>query len=115
MLSLKADLPAVINRLEQGAADGSIDKKEWDALSDFMRKVYKGGEDMKAYVKGGSIYDPEKKKKAEEDYKLLQKLAQAGDPPISKEDANGLAAVLKKAVLVLDNFFELLQDIPDEI
>ncbi len=115
MLSLKSDLPAVIKRLEQGAEDGSIDKKEWDALGDFMRKVYKGGDDMKAYTKGGAIYDPEKKKKAEEYFKFLQKLAQAGDGPISKEDAKGLADVLKKADRVMDEFFELLRDVPDEI
>jgi len=115
LLSLKSDLPAVIKRLSEGGADGSIDKKEWDALSDFMRKVYKGGDDMKAFVKGGGIYDPEKKKKAEEDFKLLQKLAQAGDGPISKEDATALKNVLTKADLVLEDFFELLRDVPDEI
>lgn len=80
-----------------------------------MRKVYKGGDDMKAFVKGGGIYDPEKKKKAEEDFKLLQKLAQAGDGPISKEDATALKNVLTKADLVLEDFFELLRDVPDEI
>ena len=118
LLSLKSDLPAVIKRVTEGGAEGSetpIDKKEWDALSDFMRKVYKGGDDMKSYIKGGAIYDPEKKKKAEEDYKLLQKIAQAGDTPISKEDAQGLAGVLRKADAVLDDFFELLRDVPDEI
>ena len=114
LLSLKEDLPAVIKRVTEGGADGSIDKKEWDALSDFMRKVYKGGDDMKAFTKG-SIYEPEKKKKAEEDYKLMQKLAQAGDPPISKEDAAGLVLVLKKAKFVLEDFFDLLSDVPDEI
>ena len=69
LLSLKSDLPAVIKRVTEGGAEGSetpIDKKEWDALSDFMRKVYKGGDDMKSYIKGGAMYDPEKKKKAEE-------------------------------------------------
>ena len=42
-------------------------------------------------------------------------MAQAGDGPISKEDAMGLAGVLKNAKLVLDDFFELLRDILDEI
>jgi hypothetical protein len=118
LLSLKSDLPVVIKRVNEGGATDSstpIDKKEWDALSDFMRKVYKGGEDMKSYTKGGGIYDPEKKKKAEEDYKLLQRIAQAGDVPISKEDPAGLAGVLRKADAVMDDFFELLRDIPDEI
>ena len=43
MLSLKTDLTAVVKRLQEGAADGFIDKKEWNALSDFMSKVYKQG------------------------------------------------------------------------
>lgn len=118
LLSLKTDLPSVIKRVTEGGAADSptpIDKKEWDALSDFMRKLYKSGEDMKSFIKGGAIYDPEKKKKAEADYKLLQKIAQAGDVPISKEDAAGLAGILRKADAVLEDFFELLRDIPDEI
>jgi hypothetical protein len=40
-------------------------------------------------------------------------MAQAGDGPISKEDAMGLAGVLKNAKLVLDDFFELLRDVPE--
>ena len=45
-----------------------IDKKEWDNLSDFLRKLYKGGDDMKSTAKS-SIYDPKKKKKAEREGK----------------------------------------------
>lgn len=114
LLSLKADLPLVISRVKNASSDNPIDKKEWDNLSDFMRRIYKGGEDMKSFAKTG-IYDPEKKKKADDDIKALQKYAQAGDPPISKEDADGLLAVLTKCDLVLENFFDLLRDIPDEI
>ena len=90
-----------------------IDSKEWGALNDFNRILYKGGEDMKVVSK--TIYDPAKKKKAEEDIKLLQKLAQAGDIPVSKQDAEGLKVILQKSTLVIDDFFELLRDVPDEI
>lgn len=69
---------------------------------------------MKSFAKS-SIYDPEKKKSADEDVKLLQKLAQAGDPVVSKEDAAAYATILKKSYDVLDNFFDLLRDVPDEL
>jgi hypothetical protein len=114
ILSLKNDLPRVISRVKTASPDNPIDRKEWDNLSDYMRRIYKGGEDMKSFAKTG-IYDPEKKKKADEDVKALQKFAQAGDGPISKEDAAGLADILKKCDLVLEDFFELLRDVPDEI
>ena len=114
MLSLKTDLTAVVKRLQEGSADGSIDKKEWDALSDFMSKVYKGGEDMKAFTKGGAIYNPEKKKKAEEDHKFLQKWHRPGMVLFRRRmHAMGLAGVLKNAKLVMDDFFELLRDVPE--
>ncbi len=112
LLNLQNDLTAVIKRVSDNASE--IDKKEWDNLSDFMKKVYKGGDDMKAFAKT-SIYEPEKKKKAEEDFKLLQKLAQAGDGPISKQDAAGFSIVLKKCNATIEDFFELLRDVPDEI
>lgn len=140
LLVLKSDVAAVIRRLSKAKVSTSslstateqitksenddalakIDDKEWDALSEFMRKVYKGGDDMKSYTKGGgggSILgsDKEKKEKAEEYAKLLQKIAQAGDGPISKKDVEGLMGLLKKAEVVLQDFFELLRDVPDEI
>ena len=76
--------------------------------------MYKGGEDMKTFTKT-SIYDPEKKKKAEECVKFLQKFAQAGDGPVSKQDAEGYATILKKSDDVLETFFDLLRDVPDEL
>ena len=68
---------------------------------------------MKVVAK--TIYDPAKKKKAEEDIKALQKLAQAGDIPVSKEDAQGFKTVLEKSSLVIEDFFDLLRDVPDEL
>ena len=69
---------------------------------------------MKGIAKS-TIYDPAKKTKADEDIKLLQKLAQAGDASVSKQDAAAYALLTKKATFVLDDFFDLLRDVPDEI
>ena len=102
----------VITRVSEHA--DQIDKKEWDNLQEFLRILYKASDDMKSITKA-SIYDPEKKKKAEEDIKLLQKFTQLGDNPVSKQDAPGYAEIIKKCVLIIDNFFDLLRDVPDEI
>mmetsp|Transcript_3610 Transcript_3610/g.4762 ORF Transcript_3610/g.4762 Transcript_3610/m.4762 type:complete len:212 (-) Transcript_3610:141-776(-) len=112
IINLKSDIPLIIKRVSENASE--IDKKEWDNLSDFLRRLYKGGDDMKSFAKT-SIYDPSKKKQADDDVKLLQKLAQAGDGPVSKQDAEGYALILKKSYDVLENFFELLRDVPDEL
>jgi len=112
LVRLKSDLGGVIKRVTEKADE--IDKKEWDNLQEFLRILYKGSDDMKAITKN-SIYDPAKKKKAEEDIKLLQKFTQLGDNPVTKQDAPGLADILKKCELILDNFFDLLRDVPDEI
>jgi len=112
LIRLKDDLKAVITRVTEHPDE--LDKKEWDNLSDFLRILYKGSEDMKSIAKS-TIYDPEKKKKAEEDVKYIQKVSQLGDGPVSKQDAEGLAKILTKSYLVIDDFFELLRDVPDEI
>jgi len=90
-----------------------LDKKEWDNISDFLRNLYRSGEDLKSIQKG--MYDPEKKKEADQIIKLIQKVAQAGDGPVSKQDPEALLILTKKATKLLDDFFELLRDVPDEI
>jgi len=102
----------VNKRLAENAE--KIDKNEWDNLSDFMRLVYRCGEDMKAITKS-SIYDSEKKKKANEVISTLQKLAQASDSAVSKEDTAALLSITKKVAILVDDFFELLRDVPDEL
>jgi hypothetical protein len=68
---------------------------------------------MKAMASG--IYDPDKKTKAQEDIKLLQKYAKAGEGPVNKQDASTFVAIMKKCDELIDDFFELLRDVPDEI
>jgi hypothetical protein len=96
-----------------GESGKELDKKEWDGLSDFLRMLYRTGEDMKGVATG--IYDSEKKKQADETIRLLQKVAQAGDGPVSKQDSESLLVITNKAVKLMDNFFDLLSDVPDEI
>lgn len=112
LVRLKSDLLAVTKRVSEHPEE--LDKKEWDNLSDFLRILYKGSDDMKAITKA-SIYDPEKKKKAEEDIKFIQKVSQLGDGPVSKQDAEGLVKILQKSSIVIEDFFELLRDVPDEL
>jgi len=79
-----------------------------------MRLAYRCGEDMKAIAKN-SIYDTEKKKKSTEVISTLQKLTQASDSAVSKEDTAMLLAITKKVAVLVDDFFELLRDVPDEL
>ena len=89
-----------------------IEKKEWDKIDDFLRTVYSSGEDMKVIARS---MDPAKSSKAEDIAKLLQKLAQAAQGPVSKRDAEGFGAISTKADKLFEEFFSLLSDIPDEI
>lgn len=89
-----------------------IDKKEWDKIDDFLRTVYSSAEDMKVIARS---MDPAKYSKAEEIVKLLQKLAQAAQGPVSKRDAEGFGSIATKADKLFEDFLDLLRDVPDEI
>lgn len=64
---------------------------------------------------GGGVLDPENKKRAMEDVSQVRKYAQAGDVSVSKKDPIGMLAVLDKMIGLMDDFFDALSDIPDEI
>lgn len=91
-----------------------IDKKEWDKIDDFLRSVYSAGEDMK-FISKTSIFEPAKKEKADADIKLLQKVVQAAQGPVSKKDPVGFGTIATKADALFEDFFDLLRDVPDEI
>lgn len=105
-------MPQVIEkRVSENASD--IEKKEWDNIGGFIRRLYAAGDDMQVIAKG--IYDPEKKSKAAEDIKQLQKYAKAAEGPVNKQDGGTFVAIMKKCEELIDDFFELLRDVPDEI
>mmetsp|Transcript_15818 Transcript_15818/g.30999 ORF Transcript_15818/g.30999 Transcript_15818/m.30999 type:complete len:198 (+) Transcript_15818:83-676(+) len=112
IIKVRAQLKSVAKRVTEQSDD--VTKEEWDKIDDFLRTVYSAGEDMKVISKS-SIFDPTKKAKAEEDIKLLQKVVQAGQGPVSKKDSAGFGAVASKADDLFEDFLDLLRDVPDEL
>lgn len=110
-LRLKTDLVAVRKRVAENASE--IDKKEWENIGKFLRTAYSIGDDMKAVAAG--IGNPDNKKRALEDVELLKKYAQAGDVSVSKQDGPGFVAVADKMSEKMNDFFDSLSDVPDEI
>lgn len=104
------EIQSVTKRVTEQSSE--IDKKEWDKIDDFLRTVYSSAEDMKVIARS---MDPAKYSKAEEIVKLLQKLAQAAQGPVSKRDAEGFGSIATKADKLFEDFLDLLRDIPDEI
>ena len=68
---------------------------------------------MKAVAAGVSSAD--NKARALEDISQLRKYAQAGDVPVNKQDAAGFLAVADKMSGLVDDFFDSLSDVPDEL
>lgn len=110
ILKAKSDLASVTARVTNNGSE--IDKKEWEAISVFLRKVYSAGDDMKFTAKGMVDY---KKKASEGIIKDLQKLAIAGDIPAQNNDPEGFLIVAKRLTKLFDDFLDLLSDVPDEI
>lgn len=90
-----------------------MDKQEWDNVGKFLRQVYSVGDDMKVVAKG--IQNADNKARAMEDIEQLRKYAQAGDIPVSKQDGTGFVVVADKMISVVEDFFNALVDVPDEI
>uniref|UniRef100_A0A7S1ZV81 Uncharacterized protein n=1 Tax=Trieres chinensis TaxID=1514140 RepID=A0A7S1ZV81_TRICV len=111
VLKVKADFANIGKRVAENGDE--IDSKEWEKISQYLRTVYSAGEDMKVIAKG--MYDPEKKKRAAELIKVVQKAAQAGEIPVSQKNAKGFLVIQEKVIAQLDEFFDLLQDVPDEL
>ena len=94
-------------------AASEIDKTEWDNIGKFLRNAYAIADDMKAI--GGGIANPDNKKRALQDADQLKKYAQAGDVSVNKKDGPGFVAVADKMQELVNDFFDSLNDIPDEI
>lgn len=101
----------VRRRVSEAASE--IDKAEWDNIGKFLRNAYSTADDMKAI--GGGIANPDNKARALQDAEQLKKYAQAGDVSVNKKDGPGLVAVIDKMQGLVTDFFDSLNDIPDEI
>ena len=89
-----------------------MDKTEWNNVGQFLRKVYSVGDDMKAIASG---LDPEKKKAAATLIDDLKKYSKAADAPTGTQNGPEFLAYASKITTLLDNFLDLLSDVPDEL
>lgn len=90
-----------------------MDKAEWNNIGGFLRRVYGVSEDMKAISAG--FYDQEKKRKAAQLINDLKKFSKAADGPTGTQNAQEFLAFARKLSAILEEFLDLLQDVPDEI
>lgn len=89
-----------------------MDKTEWNNVGQFLRKVYSVGDDMKSIANG---LDPEKKKAAAILIEDLKKYSKAADAPTGTQNGPEFLAYASKVTTILDNFLDLLSDVPDEL
>lgn len=108
VIRLKSDLVAVTKRLQDNPQD--IDKKEWDNIGKFLRTAYSTGDDMTDVAATAANKDTALKA-----VEQMRKYAQAGDVSVSKQDASGLVAILTKMSGLVNDFFDALSDVPDEL
>ena len=105
------DPQQVRKRVAEAASE--IDKAEWDNIGKFLRNAYNIADDMKAV--GAGISNPDNKARALQDADQLKKYAQAGDVSVNKKDGPGFVAVSDKMLDIVNDFFDSLNDVPDEI
>jgi hypothetical protein len=102
---------AISKRVSQNASD--MDKKEWDNVGQYLRKLYAVGDDMKSISAG--LYEPAKKKRAAELIDALRKFSKAADASTGTQNGPEFLGFASKLVAILDEFLDLLRDVPDEI
>eukprot|EP00980_Cylindrotheca_fusiformis_P028114 scaffold22581_cov123-Cylindrotheca_fusiformis.AAC.11 len=90
-----------------------MDKTEWNNISAFLRRVYGVSEDMKSIAAG--IYDPEKKKRASQLIEEVKKYSKGADASTGTQNAQEFLPYARKLTSILEDFLDLLQDVPDEI
>jgi len=90
-----------------------MDAAEWENVGRFLRQAYATGDDMKVVANG--ILNPVSKQRALDDIAQLRNYAQAGDIPVSKKDATGFVAVSRKMTGLVEDFFNALVDVPEEL
>ncbi|KAL7581127.1 hypothetical protein ACA910_005927 [Epithemia clementina (nom. ined.)] len=111
IIRLRSDLKKVKKRVAEGSSE--IDKEEWDNIGKFLRQAFAVGDDMKAVSAG--INNPENKKKALDDIEQLRKYAQAADVSVNKQDGQSFVSLAEKMEYYVNDFFQALIDVPDEI
>lgn len=111
LLNTKNNISTLKSRIQDKNIE--LNKKEWDNIGQFLRRLYQASEDMKSVAI--SIYDPEKKKAAVKTIEEVKKYSKAGEGSVNNQDPEGIVVILDKVDAIIDEFLELLRDIPDEI
>ena len=94
-------------------ASSEIEKDEWENIGQFLRMAYGTGNDMKDLAAG--IKSEENRKKAQDDIEKLQKYAQAADVTVVKKDGSAFVDIAGKMSALVDDYFNCLYDVPDEL
>lgn len=90
-----------------------MDKTEWNNVGQFLRKLYSVSDDMKAIA--GGFSEPDKKKRAAELIDELKKYSKAADAPTGSQNGPEFLAYAKKLSSIVDEFLDLMSDVPDEL
>lgn len=90
-----------------------MDKKEWDNVGQFLRRVYTVSDDMKGIATG--LYEPNKKEKAGQLIDALKKVSKAADASTGSQSGPEFLVYAKKLDNIFEEFLELLRDVPDEL
>lgn len=111
LLNTKNNIATLKSRIQDKNIE--LNKKEWDNIGQYLRRLYQASEDMKSVAI--SIYDPEKKKAAVKSIEEVKKYSKAGEASVNNQDPEGIVVILDKVDAIINEFLELLRDIPDEI
>lgn len=101
----------IAKRVSQAASE--MDETEWKNVGLYLRRVYNVSDDMKQISAG--FYDPEKKKRAGELIDILKKTTKAADSVTDSKHGPEFLAYAGKLERTLEEFLELLRDVPDEL
>eukprot|EP00814_Leptocylindrus_danicus_P017700 CAMPEP_0116033606 /NCGR_PEP_ID=MMETSP0321-20121206/19104_1 /TAXON_ID=163516 /ORGANISM="Leptocylindrus danicus var. danicus, Strain B650" /LENGTH=176 /DNA_ID=CAMNT_0003509743 /DNA_START=69 /DNA_END=599 /DNA_ORIENTATION=+ len=109
-LKAKSDWEEIAKSVKTRGAE--LSKDEWEGVMSYLRKLYTIGDDLKAISKG---MDPSKKKEAERLISEFQASVKSADITARNKDVDAFLVLYQKSAANLDDFFGLLQDVPDEI
>ncbi|CEM14000.1 unnamed protein product [Vitrella brassicaformis CCMP3155] len=94
------------------ARTDDITADEWKGLRNFLRAMYKESDDMRFISKG---LDPEKDKQSKQLIKNFEKTIESMDKPATAGDKEVFLASQQKITQTMQDFLDVLSDVPDEL
>ena len=99
-------------RVRDKAAEMSGD--EWDGLQQFLRAMYRVGDEDMVYL-ANNLGDEAKRKRGKEIAGLVKDKVKGADKLVITRDAKAVVEVQQAVDALIKEFFELRQDVPDEL